>query len=201
VEKALSGLSADVTPLDCEVWGITPNKDPVILMGYGEDRRARYLRRQIWQRVALLIMVPVWIMLLFAAPALQARKSLQEAEQAFQILQAKSSTLEQTRNMVQMQSQSLDDVMAYIKMQPQPLAVLNLLSEKIPDTAYLQRFNINAQRVAISGQADNAAALMQVLGGVPGISNVRAPSAITRMAGSSKELFALELNVDFGVKP
>lgn len=197
-DKAFSSLPTNLSPIDCELWGITPDKTPIILMGFGEDRRARYLRRQVWLRVALLLMIPVWLVLFFASPVIQARQTLQEAEQAFQVLQTKASTLEQTRNMVQMHSQSIDDVMAYIKTQPQPLAVLNLLSEKVPDTAYLQRFNINAQRVAISGQADNAASLMQVLGSVPSISNVRAPSAITRMAGSSKELFALEFNVDLG---
>jgi general secretion pathway protein L len=183
-----------------ELWGLGPSRQPVIFLGFGEARRTRAMRKQFQQRLVLLLLLPFLIVLLFVAPVMEARKTLQQAEQAYQFLQNKVGTLEQKRSLMQSQNQSLEDVIAYAKAQPQSLAVLNLLSEKVPSSAYLTRFSLNAQRVAIAGQADNAAALMQVLGSVPEISNVRAPSAIIRMPGSSQELFALEFNVDLGAK-
>ncbi len=200
VDQVFSQISAD-RPLDeYELWGMGADRQPVVFLGFGAPRRARYAGRQLMQRVAMLLVLPVLVLLLFVPPVFEARTTLQHAEAAYQVLQNKAGALEQKRGLIQGQQQSLVDVIQFAKSQPQALAVLNLLSEKIPDSAFITRFSINPQRVAISGQADNAAALMQVLGDVPSISNVRAPSAITRMPGSAKELFALEFNVDLEPK-
>lgn len=201
VDQVFRKISKDRPLEEYELWGMAAEHKPVTFMGFGADRRAHFARHQLLQRVALLLMLPLLIVLLFAPPVLEARKTLQDAETAYQQLQKKAGALEQKRGLVQAQQQSLIDVINFVKSQPQALAVLNLLSEKIPDSAFVNRFVINPQHVAISGQADNAAALMQVLGNVPSISNVRAPSAITRMPGSDKELFALEFNVDLEPKP
>lgn len=201
VDQVFSQMALNRPLEEYEIWGMAAERKPVIFLGFGSARRARFARRQLLQRVALLLLLPLLIVLLFAPPVLEARKTLQEAETAYQQLQKKAGALEQKRGLVQAQQQSLIDVVNFAKSQPQALAVLNLLSEKIPDSAFVNRFVINPQHVTISGQADNAAALMQVLGNVPSISNVRAPSAITRMPGSDKELFALEFNVDLEPKP
>lgn len=201
IDRIIGHLASDLPSSESEIWGLGSNQRPVVFIGMGAERRSRHFQRQLKQRAALLLLLPVLLVLLFAPPVLEARKTVQQAEQAYQTLQHKAGALEQKRNLMQTQKQSLDDVTTFAQGQPQVLEVLNLLSDKIPDSASLNRFSINPQRVAISGQADNAAALMQVLGGVPGIMNVRAPSAITRMAGLSQELFALEFNVDLGGKP
>ncbi|MHB8920966.1 MAG: PilN domain-containing protein [Halothiobacillus sp.] len=200
IEQALmkrnSSVPADMLEQDAlELWAMGEQSRPVTLIGFAEQRRQRFIRRRVLQMAALLLLIPVLTIALAGVPMVEAQLRWVHAQQDMATVQAQSTAIDAKRSQLVAQSQSAQSVMDYLKTLPQPLAILELLSAKIPDTAYLERFDMNAQRVIITGQADNAASLMQVLGATPGIQNVRAPSAITRNPMNNKERFTLEFGV------
>ena len=64
-----------------------------------------------------------------------------------------------------------------------------------PDSAYLTVMSFNKDRLTISGQADNAAALQTTLASVGVLSEVTAPSAFSRDNRTGKERFTLTMRL------
>ena len=147
------------------------------------------------QRMAILLgLIPVLLILWAAIPLVGDKLKLRQAEKALATIQNQTNAVDSQRSQLATQSDVLTAAAAYLIALPSPLAELDLLSEKIPDMAYLERIDINAQRTLLEGQADNAATLMQILSGVPQLTRVRAPSAITRNPVTGKERFMLEFS-------
>lgn len=184
-----------------EIWALGDQSQPITLMGFSESRRQNFIRRQLGQMAALLLLVPILTIAIAGVPMVEAELRLAHAQQDMSRILAQSNSIDSKRSQLMAQGQSAQSLLTYLKTLPQPLAVLNLLSAKIPDTAYLERFDVNAQRILITGQADNAASLMQLLGATSGVDNVRAPAAITRNPVNNKERFTLEFSVQPGLKP
>ena len=78
----------------------------------------------------------------------------------------------------------------------EPLRVIDTLTQVLPDDAAVQALQLVGTKVSLSGQATDAAELMQKLGQQPGIRDVRAPAAATRLNNSNKESFSIEFVVD-----
>jgi general secretion pathway protein L len=184
-----------------EIWTLGDQSQPVALMGFSESRRQKFIRRQLVQMAAMLLLVPILTIAIAGVPMVEAELRLTHAQQDMSRVLAQSNSIDSKRSQLMVQGQSAQILLTYLKTLPQPLAILDLLSAKIPDTAYLERFDMNAQRILITGQADNAASLMQLLGATPGIENVRAPAAITRNPVNNKERFTLEFSVQPGLTP
>lgn len=184
-----------------EIWALGEHSQPIALRGFSESRRQRYIRRQLGQMLALLLLMPILTIAMAGVPMVEAQLRWAHAQQDMAQVQAQSNSIDSKRSQLMAQGQLAQNLLAYLKTLPQPLAILDLLSAKIPDTAYLERFDMNIQRVLITGQADNAASLMQLLGTAPGVENVRAPAAIARNPVNNKERFTLEFNVQPGLTP
>ncbi len=197
IDKLIGQIALPVRLDELELWGMNARSQPIGLIGYAEHRRKRYVRTRVMQIVSLLLMIPLLVVAIASVPMVAAQIRLSHAKQAMATLESKSGVAEAQRTKLLAQGQSSEVVLSYLKTIPQPLLVLNLLSKNIPDTAFLERFDMNAQRTLITGQADNAAALTQTLGALPELQNVHAPSAITRNPQNNKERFTLE----FTVKP
>lgn len=196
IERLIGQMALPVGVEALELWGMNARSQPIGLIGYAEQRRKRYIRSRIMQIVSLLLMIPLLVLAIASVPMVAAQIRLSHAKQAMATLESKSGMVEAQRSELLAQSQSGQVVLSYLKTIPQPLFVLNLLSKHIPDTAYLERFDMNIQRTLITGQADNAAALTQILGALPELQNVHAPSAITRNPQNNKERFTLEFTVN-----
>lgn len=201
VNKVVAQITFPVRLDDLELWGLNTQSQhnglPIVLTGFAESRRKRYVRNHVIQIIALLLMIPVLVVAIAGVPMVAAKVRLAHAQQMMSSLESKSRAAEAQRSTLLAQSQSGQIVLDYIKILPQPLPVLDLLSRHIPDTAFLERFDMNQKRTQIAGQADNAAALTQTLGALPQLQNVHAPSAITRNPQNNKERFTLE----FAVRP
>lgn len=195
LNKVAAQLVPPVHLNEFEVWGLSDRSQPIVLKGFSESRRKRYVRRRMLQIVLLLLAIPMLIVAIAGVPMVAAQVRLSHAQQLMAALESKSSMAETQRGTLLAQSQSGQIVLDYIKTLPQPLPVLDLLSQHIPDTAFLERFDMNPKRTQITGQADNAAALTQALGALPQLQNVHAPSAITRNPQNNKERFTLEFSV------
>jgi general secretion pathway protein L len=92
----------------------------------------------------------------------------------------------------------LTDVYAALREQVQtriePLGVLDLLTELIPDDSWLQRLQVRGAQLTLVGQTTNTTALMNRLSEHPLVRDVRAPSAATRVSGG-RENFIIELTL------
>jgi general secretion pathway protein L len=72
---------------------------------------------------------------------------------------------------------------------------LKKLTSILSDDTYLQNLQFNGEKVTISGQTSNASALMQSLGQIEGIKDVKAPVPSSRAPGISKDTFVIEFNL------
>jgi general secretion pathway protein L len=79
-----------------------------------------------------------------------------------------------------------------------PRQVLARLTELLPDTAYLTRFELRGDAVTAGGLAANAAAVLDMLGSQPDFQDLRAPGAIMRDAASGRETFLVEFRLAAG---
>ena len=75
------------------------------------------------------------------------------------------------------------------------VALIDQITRQLPDDAVLTRLEIAGGTVRLSGQADNAAQLLQTLGAKPAFRDVRAPSGISRGPAGGKEGFTIEFRV------
>ena len=77
-----------------------------------------------------------------------------------------------------------------------PLRLLQLLTETLPDGSFLHSLKTQGLKVTVQGMTPDAAALMQALGRVPGLREVKAPSAAVRNPGASLDSFLIEFQLD-----
>ena len=148
-----------------EVWVRAPGFDPIVLPGFGEARRLA--RQQSGRR----LVESMDALVRRAEPATRQRAALVQ-------------TLDQ--------ASALSEVVARA---PQPLVILNLLTQTLPDDTSLLGLQVDGAKVTINGLTTDAAALMQLLSARPEFKDVKAPSAATRPLGSNKDLFTIEFTL------
>ena len=145
---------------------------------------------------------------LAVTPTLQLRaRALEAVQQHTSLQQQVAPQLLQREAMVK----SVDLLASLQALAGQPvstLRVIDLVTRAMPDDASLLTFQLLASdpaakgpKVIMTGQATNAAALMQQLSNQPGIREVKAPSAAVKPLGAIKESFSIEFVVDFAALP
>lgn len=185
-----------------EVWVRSNQQRPIVLGGYGEGLRHAHALR--WRRTGygLLLSMAVLAMVIAVTPTLQLRERAIEAAQSYQDAAKRTAPVVAKRDALMQSAEKLGMLSEVLATRIEPLRVLDKLTQLLPDDTYLQSFRMQGAKVTIVGMTGNAAALMQVLGNEPGLREVRAPSAATRMGNSPKETFAIEFTLDpqfFGV--
>lgn len=188
VESAISGQ-------DPEIWALDADEQPVVMQGFGERRRLVRERSQVRLVAVLGLLAALLSLTLVAVPVLDAHRRLSSAEQAYAQLQNRVSKVSSDREKLVNQATVAQAIADHLRQVPQPLLLLDLLSGVIPDTAYLERIDINGSHVRLVGQAENASSLMQILGKTKGFDNVQAPTAITRNSRTGKERFVIEFDL------
>ena len=83
----------------------------------------------------------------------------------------------------------------------QGLATLHTLTQVLGDETVLQRLQIEGRTVLIAGHTPDTAAMMQKLSAYPGFKGVRAPTAVTRPPGATKDAFQVEFTIDGESEP
>jgi len=187
---------------DPEVWVLGAHQRPIVLGGYGEGLRQAHALR--WRRAGygLLLSIALLVVAIAVTPTLQLRERALEAAQSYQDAARRTAPVVAKRDALMQSVEKLGTLSEVLSTRIEPMTVLNKLTQLLPDDTYLQSFRLQGTKVTIVGMTGNAAALMQVLGNEPGLREVRAPSAATRMGNSAKETFAIEFTLDsqvFGV--
>lgn len=169
---------------------------PVILRGWGESRRQQRVRRGLHQRLLLLGLMAALLAALVVTPTAFMRAQARQASQSFGRLQAQAGAQLAEREALMQRLERLQQVARQLDSQLALPPMLDVLSRSLPDGAWLTSLRVDGNKLTLNGQADDAAALVQVLAAEDGAHNVRLASPATRRAGANKETFIIELQLD-----
>ena len=192
LDAAAAASARAVAP---EVWALDGRGQPVVLQGFGESARRQHGLRGRRLGALLLLGLLVLAAAVLLTPSLQLRQRALQAQQAYdQAQQRLAPVLAQREALTQLQAQqaALREQMAE---RVEPLAVLDLLTQAVPEDSFVQRLQVQGDRLTLSGQTPNTAALMNRLSAQPLLRDVRSPTAATRSMSAGRENFTLEMTL------
>ena len=192
-------LSGGTTP---EVWVLAPLVSPIVLRGFGEGVRDAFARQRRRMGYALLLLAFALAAGVAITPTAQLRLRALEAVRAYDAAVQRTAPAAQQREAFMLSVEKLGALSQTLVGRIEPLRVLDKLTAALPDDTALQSFRLQGLKVVIAGDTANASTLLQILGAQPGLRDVRAPAAATRMLGAPKESFVIEFTLDpqvFGV--
>jgi general secretion pathway protein L len=181
---------------DPEVWVCVDGGDPIILGGYGENRRAGYVASRWKVGVALMLLAAVLLTAVAVTPTAQLRLRAIQALQANEEVVRRAQPLLKKREQMVQASADLALLNSIMAQRVDAAYFMDYLTRIIPNDTSLLSLNIQGGKAVLVGQTTNAAALMQRLSSEPGLRDVRAPSAAIRPMGSPKETFTVEFTLD-----
>jgi general secretion pathway protein L len=129
-------------------------------------------------------------------PTAQLRLRAIEATHAYEVLQQQAAPAQAQREAYLHSVEQLTQVRGVLAERAAPLRLLQLLTETLPDGSFLHSLKTQGLKVTVQGMTPDAAALMQALGRVPGLREVKAPSAAVRNPGASLDSFLIEFQLD-----
>ena len=193
LQTQVSRLQGTAAP---EMWVLADGYPPIVMPGFAEDRRLRHMT--FWRRVGygLLLLVLGILAAIAITPTAQLRLRAVEAVNAYTTLHLRTQPVAQQREALVKSTDRLVVLGEIMASRIDPLKVMDLLTQALPDDTSLLSLQIQGLKVTIGGQTTNAAALMQHLGTQPGMRDVRAPTAATRPLGLTKESFTIEFTLD-----
>ena len=179
-----------------EVWAMSTQGVPVVIHGYGEVHRlhdASLGRRWNW---ALAAVAAALATLAAITPTIQLRFRALEAVQAFDTELRRVAPLVRKRDELAAlndKARALDQLAAE---RVDPAAVMEYLTRVLPDDTYLYSLDIQKNKITASGHTVDASAVLQKLSSDPMLKNVKAPTAVTRQPGATKEAFVIEFTME-----
>lgn len=193
LERLISEQAARLEGIAPELWFDATS--PILLPGFGEMPRQRRQRQRATLHVVLLAVLLLLLLALALSPVLLARQKTMEAQAALNALQDKAKNVIAQRDQVAKANDKLNDLGSHLGKKLEVAGLINTITRLLPDDAVLDRLEIRADLVRLSGRASEAAKLMQILSAQKEFTSVRAPSAISRNATTGKENFVIEFNV------
>jgi general secretion pathway protein L len=166
----------------------------VVLKGFGEHRRKTRMRAQRRQLVFTLIATVLLVAAFASAPIWQIRARAIDAQNQFAQLQSDAFLYVESRNALTLANEKAMAIGSYLDGQANAPQVLDTLTELLPDSAWISRLDIDGRRVRLTGQAADAAGLMELLRARAEFSDLRALSPITR-GRDGRDTFSFELMV------
>ena len=179
-----------------ELWVLAADNPPIVLAGFGEAARARRIAARRRTGYGLLLLALLVLAAVAITPTLQLRARAIEAVNAYTDLHNRTAPLARQREALVKTTDRLTVVSELVSGGVDPLTVLDLLTQALPDDTSLLNLQLQGLKVTMAGQTTNAAALMQHLSAQPGVRDVRAPSAATKPLGVTKESFSIEFMLD-----
>ncbi len=198
VTAPLTSTNSTATPrARIEVWGLSPaTRQPIVLRGFGEKLRERYVRTHRILGYGLLILAACLAGAIAVTPTAQLRLRALDAVHQHDELVQRTSPVVQKRETLLQSAEKLKALSDEFSARIDPLRVIEMLATVLPDDTFLHVFKLQGNKVTLVGQTANASALLQLLGSQPGLRDVKAPSAANRAPGSSKDSYVIEFLVD-----
>lgn len=198
IGRHLDGLAPMLEGRAPEVWA--GGAVPIALKGFGDEapRRGAGLGRA--ATLFLVFVTLALIALVALTPLLQLReRALDAIGKNERLLKAAAPQAALRADLMRFNA-NLDLVGKHVAQYPNALLALDELSRLLPDDVLVNTLEFKGDVVRLSGQAANAARLLDLLAGQPGYVDVKAPSATTRVQGSNKEYFTIEFKIRRGDK-
>lgn len=177
-----------------EAWAFDSLGRPVVLHGFGEAARQRQAARGRWLVWTLLLTALLLAAAAALTPTVQLKLRAMQAVRSMAALEQQlGPVLAQREALVKAQGQrdALGELMAE---RVEPLAVLDLVTQAVPDDTWVQRLQLQGAKLTLSGPTPNTAALMNRFSSLPQVRDVRSPVAATR-AQSGRENYTIELTL------
>ena len=193
VEQQIEALRPRLGDLLPEVW--VGGDRPFVIPGYGEGARLAHERRMRRAMFALLTATVLLLAALAVTPTMQLHERALEASRRSEELSRAVKPQAQMRDEIARLGEQIAVLTKASEQRQDVVALLDQITRQLPDDAVLNRLEITGATVRISGQADNAAQLLQTLGANPAFRDVRAPAGITRAPAGGKEGFTIEFRV------
>jgi len=193
IEQQLEAVKARLGDVAPEVW--TGGERPFVIPGYGEPARLASARRSRMALFGLLAVTAVLLTGLSVTPTLQLRARSIEAVHKNDELSRLVAPQVRMRDELARVGEQIAVLSKASEQRQDVVALLDQITRQLPDDVVLNRLEMSGGAVRISGQADNAAQLLQALGANPAFREVRAPAGITRAPAGSKEGFTIEFRV------
>jgi general secretion pathway protein L len=169
---------------------------PVVITGYGEQRRLQHAQaRQRWD-LALLLLACALASLAAMTPTAQLRLRALEAVDAFEAVVKRAAPLVRKRDEVALLNDRLRSLDTVVADRVDPAQVLEQLTQILPDDTHLYALDIRSAKITASGHTSDASALLQKLSSDPRLRDVRSPTAVTRAPGATKEAFTVEFTME-----
>lgn len=179
-----------------EAWALSSDNIPIVLPGWGDNARTRAARTQRHIAYALLALVAVLVAAIAITPTAQLRLRALQAISAYENLGHKTAPIVGQREAYMHSIERLEAVRAVLTERTDTLRLLHILTTAIADDTFIHHMKVQGLKVSLQGLTPNAAKLMQSLGTIPGVKEVRAPSAAVRNPGTTVDNFLIELQLD-----
>ena len=180
-----------------ELWTFPcPGDRPVLLTGFGEGQRLRHVASARRWGLGLLLLAMLLLTAVFLTPTVQLHLRAKQAGLLHEELVQRSSTAVAKREALLKSIEEVKTVSDELANRVDPFRLMEVLTQTLPDDTSVNNLKLQARKVTISGVTADASALMQVLGALPGLRDVRAPSAATRTPGAQRESFMIEFLLD-----
>ena len=190
------GMAATEVVGQPEVWVFGPQRQPMVIRGFGENLRSRAAQHKQWRNLGAGALAVLLLLAIAVTPTAQLRLRAIGAVKAYDVLAAKTGDVVSKREQVMRSADKITALSTLLSERIDMVKVLSMLTGVLPDTTALQSLRVQGSKATITGLTDNASALMQLLSQQEGIKDVKAPSAATRMPGINKESFSIELALD-----
>ena len=188
-------------------WGLEPTS---LELREGDDVHLNLLpaaRRETpptfhrWRNRALAAIASALLVAVVAMPLVQKMEIVSRLEQEAAVARSEALKADQVRKDLQ---QLVDEESAIVdrrKQRPAAVVVLEELTRLLPDSAWLNRFEMNDARVTIRGEAANASELVKLIESSGRFTSATFEGAITRDARTERERFTISATAVPVVKP
>lgn len=190
-------LTENAAPLlQPEVWVFAPQRQPIVIHGFGETARAVVGRKKLMLNAAGVGIAGLLCAAIAITPTAQLRLRAIEAVHAYEGMAAKTTDVVGKREQLMQSADKVAGLSELLSERVDSVKVLSMLTKVLPDDTALQSARVQGNKVTLVGLTENSSTLMQKLSNEEGVKDVRAPSAATRLAGANRESFTIELTLD-----
>lgn len=143
----------------------------------------------------LLILNLVLLGTVVAIPLLQQQDYLEQLRAQLAEIRAAAATASDLQQRIEQHHARARYLFEQKARQPASVALLEELSERLPDDTWLFRMEVRDERVHLQGVSKRASALIAALEGSPMLENVRFASPVTQDGASGRERFHLSAGI------
>lgn len=178
-----------------EVWCMAEDGHPVVLRGFGEQKRDANYRRRLVVLSALLATCLLMVVALISLPGLVRTMQADNMEYHLRKAEADAAEAVQLREQLVADNSRAQAIQSLVDQQPNVRAVLGRLTTQTPDGVYFEELVMEGGQVRARGWAVNATQFLQLLADDPLYVEVSAPSGIRRHGRTNLEQFTVELRL------